>query len=421
LSPANDLEQPVDAGLAAWIDQLVGGRGKDWTRLVSGNSRTTWAIDAEVANGSLPLVVRVDEGDGPYSGTPLTLAREAVAYRALDGRGLAIPRFHGYSEELQALAMSRVEGEPLWDDRVLAGVLAEAAKLHAIEVDDLDLPGFGRSARSELDLWAGIATSRVSPASPFADFAIEFLRRRFPGEPDRLVFVHGDLGTGNALWHDGRVSALLDWELSHLGDPHDDLAFLSVRTALHGLELDDFSAAVRTNYASITGLALDPDRLRYWQAVGILRNLLTCLGSISNPVAGRDRLVHFMLIPPLQRLLVGQLAEIAAVDLPEPEDLGPPPALPGAGLISEIGRELADLPDAIADPERRQRVRRMRYLFGQLAETWPLAAEIARRDDAEAPGADDEGRLRQLARVADRELALFPRARPLAYARLATL
>jgi aminoglycoside phosphotransferase (APT) family kinase protein len=402
------------------VEELCGGRGEDWRRLVSGNSRTTWGLNVATPSGGVPMIVRVDEGDGPYSGTPLTLAREAVAYRALDGSGIAIPHYYGYDEELQALAMARVEGEPRWDDEVLAGVLAEAARLHAVAVEDLHLPGFARSAGAELELWAGIAGSRVSPPSPLVEFAIDFLRERFPGEPERLVFVHGDLGTGNVLWHEGRVSALLDWELSHLGDPHDDLAFLTVRTALHGLELEDFGAAVRASYANSAGLDLDPARLLYWQAVGVLRNLLTCLASVSNPVAGRDRLVHFMLIPPLQRLLVGSLAEIATVTLAEPEDLGPPPLLPAAALMDEIARELSDLPEAVADLDRRQRVRRMRYLFGQVAETWPLAAEIARRNRAETPAADTDERLRQLGAAADRELALFPKAAPMAHARLAS-
>ncbi|HEY4098761.1 MAG TPA: phosphotransferase family protein, partial [Baekduia sp.] len=357
--------------LRAWIEETVGGPSRGWRRLVSGNSRTTWAADVDHDGADvLALAVRVDEGDGPFSGTPLTLAREAGVYAALQGRPVAIPRRYGYDAGLRALALERVGGAPAWDEDVLAGVLREAARLHALDAGTVDLPGAGRRASADLDLWAAIADARLPARSPLVDFAVDLLRETFPGEPERLVVVHGDLGIGNVLWDGTRVTALLDWELTHYGDPHDDLAFLTVRSALHGLPLPGFGDAAREHYAAPAGLALDPARLRYWQAVGVLRNLVTCLASIANPVRGRDRLVHHLLVPSLDRLLLGRLAGLVDVALPAPAPLEAAAALPGGDVFAEIARELGDLVPAIPDADRRQRARRMRHLLAQLAETW---------------------------------------------------
>jgi aminoglycoside phosphotransferase (APT) family kinase protein len=414
MSTRAPTDERSEAALWDWLRATLGGEIENARLLVSGNSRTTWAVDVVTSSATIELVVRTDTGDGPFSDTALTLAREAVVYRALQDSGIHIPRFYGYDDGLGALAIGRVPGHEAWDGEVLDAVLAELAGLHALDVDALELPGYGTSAREELELWAQIARRRVRPASPVVELAFELLQAHFPGEPARPVLVHGDAGPGNVLWDAGGLSALLDWEFAHIGDPHDDLAFLTVRAGLFGRPLPDFAQRVGRSYA---GIEIDETRLRYWQAVGVMRNLVTCLCSVSNPTRGRDRLVHHMLIPSLDRLLLGQLAELEGVMLEPAADLPPAPELPGAEVMDELAGELAGLVDAIADPERRQRARRARYLFAQLAQTWPLAFAIAEADAAEPASSDTAGRLRRLTRIADRRLSLFPRARELAMMR----
>lgn len=410
--------------LREWVGaELEGGTVARWARLVAGNSRTAWVADVQGAAGSMPVVVRVDSGDGPYSGTPLSLEREVAVYRALQGRGVPIPRLLAFDARTRAVVMERAPGEPAWDGDVVDALLRELARLHALDPATLALPGFAPSALADVELWARIAEQRVTVPSPFADFGLRHLREHYPGDPERLVLDHGDPGIGNLLWKDGRITALLDWELSHLGDPHDDLAFLSVRAALFGVPLDDFARRVREHYAPAAGVRLEPQRLRYWQAVGILRNLVTCLASISNPVRGRDRLVHHLLVPSLNRLLVDALARIDGIELPPPDlPAAKPSRLPGGDVIAEIAVGLADMVAAVDDSDQRQRLKRMRHLLAQLADTWPLAFEIARADAADGPPATDpRERLVELAERANRHLALFPRALTLATATLVTI
>lgn len=414
---------PEAAGaLVPWLERMLDGRVLRWERLVAGNSRTTWAVDVERGSDLLELVVRIDAGDGPFSDTPLTLEREAAVYRAVQGHGVPIPATYGYDGALDAVALERVAGRPAWDLDVLDALLVQLARLHAVDAAALDVPGMARSALGELELWAQIAQRRIRPSSPFVDFALAFLRERFPGEPARLVFTHGDPGPGNLLWADGAITALLDWEMSHFGDPHDDVAFLSVRAALFGLELPDFAGRVREHYHAHADAVLDDDRLRYWQAVSVLRNLIICQASISNPVGGRDRLVHHMLVPSLNRMLVDVLAGIAGVALD-------PPAVPAAAdgpahdVLADVAAGLTDVLPAVTDPDAVQRLKRMRLLVGQLAQTWPqaLAVAAAQRDEAPFPAGDEAGALRWLSRAADRQLAAYPKARPLAATPLARL
>jgi aminoglycoside phosphotransferase (APT) family kinase protein len=420
---ADTVAPEAASALTAWLERTLDGRVLDWRRLVAGNSRTTWAVDVERGAERLELVVRIDAGDGPFSDTPLTLAREAAVYRAVQGHGVPIPATYGYDADLDAVALERVAGEPAWDLDVLDALLTQLAHLHAVDADALDVPGMARSARGELELWAEIAQRRIHPASPFVDFALAFLRDRFPGEPARLVFLHGDPGPGNLLTDAGTITALLDWEMSHFGDPHDDLAFLSVRAALFGLELPDFAARVRDRYGAHVDTALDDDRLRFWQAVSVLRNLIICLASISNPVRGRDRLVHHMLVPSLNRMLVDVLAAIAGVALEPPAAHDDDATGPPHDVLADVAAGLTDILPATTDPDARQRLKRMRLLVGQLAETWPRVPALAAAARAEPPlpHGDPTAALHWLSRAADRQLAAYPRARALALSPLPRL
>jgi aminoglycoside phosphotransferase (APT) family kinase protein len=389
----------VTDALRSWVEE-VAGPVSGWTQITAGNSRTTWTADG--------VIVRAEAGDGPFEGTELSLAREAAAYRAVEGRGVKLPRLLGFNPELNALAMTRLPGTAEWAPETLPSLLRELSKLHDLDVAELPLDGFARTALGDLELWERLA--RVP--DPFAAFALEFLRERFPGEPERLVFCHGDVGPGNFLHEDGQVTGLLDWEFAHVGDPLDDLAWISLRAVLFGLPMPEFGDSVRAHYTH--AVALDEARLRYWQAVVILRNLITCLASIHNPSRGRDRLVHFMLVPSLHAMLAVALARIAGVELepvPVPEARG---ELPGGEVLDELATAVGELARMLDDGDARSRAKRMRFLLAQLAQTWTAAPEIARLDAAEGPPATDPlERIGQLHRIAQRRLALFPRARPM--------
>lgn len=403
--------------LQAWLTAVLGGRITAWDQLTAGNSRTTWTADVETGGETRRVVLRTEAGDGPFSGTELSLRREATLYRAVGETDVPTPKLIAADERSGTIAMTRLSGEPVWNERALDDLLVALARLHRLDVHDLDLPGLERTSFGDVELWGRVAAARIAPASPLVDFALDFLRRHHPGEPERLVLCHGDAGPGNFL-HDGeRVTGLLDWEFAHVGDPIDDLAWITVRAILFGVELPDFGRRVREIYVPLTGVELDEGRLRYWQAVVILRNLVTCLALTSNPVRGRDRLVHHMIVPPLQVMLVEAMALIAGVALPTVAQVEAERELPAQAVLTDIAEDLTGVVEALDDPGWRTRAKRMRLLLSQLAETLPIAPVIAIADGRIGPPAsDDAGRLAQLDAIARRHLQLFPRAAPMAAA-----
>ena len=51
-----------------------------------------------------------------------------------------------------------------------------------------------------------------------------WLRNNVPQGERKVSFVQGDTGPGQFMYADGQVTALIDWELAHIGDPMLDLA-----------------------------------------------------------------------------------------------------------------------------------------------------------------------------------------------------
>ena len=62
---------------------------------------------------------------------------------------------------------------------------------------------------------------------PVVEDAYAWLRGRVP-DPVPPTLVHGDYRIGNCLNEDGRITAILDWELSYVGDPRYDLGYISL-------------------------------------------------------------------------------------------------------------------------------------------------------------------------------------------------
>lgn len=101
---------------------------------------------------------------------------------------------------------------------------------------------------------------------PAMSVALTWLRRH-PASSGRLVLCHGDYRLGNFVVDDDRITAILDWELAHIGDPYEDLTWAAMR-AFRGqsqlvgqlLSEEDFYEL----YAQRTGLRRDPDVERFW-------------------------------------------------------------------------------------------------------------------------------------------------------------
>jgi aminoglycoside phosphotransferase (APT) family kinase protein len=344
----------LEANLRRFVETHTGGSVTQARPAATGASRRTWLVDVEQGGARLELVLRVDTGVGPLSGSELDLAREAVVYRALQGRGVRIPKLHAASRD--ALLVARAPGSEAFAAVADAGRRAAIvrdffvalAELHAVNADRLALPGFAvpadgpDHARCDLDLWRRIAAARVAP-DPLCEFAARWLDACAPAA-DRTVLCHGDAGPGNFLFEGERVTALLDWEFAHLGDPLDDLAWVAVRAHLLG-GFGDLAEGFRT-WRDASGMRFDVARVEYYRALVLLRMAIACRLALAHAEGRRsDTTVYRLLLPYLRWLLPDALARAGCKgpELDEFSEAGRD-ALERTPVLAERARPLEPLP-----------------------------------------------------------------------------
>jgi aminoglycoside phosphotransferase (APT) family kinase protein len=126
-------------------------------------------------------------------------------------------------------ARDRVQLADNWHDH---GKLAEdlvhhMASIHAIDAERAAGAAVVRDFDATVDHWQGVYEEHKLVRDPVVDEAYAWVRSRRPARVAPTL-VHGDYRIGNCLIDDGRISAILDWELSHVGDPRFDLGYMSL-------------------------------------------------------------------------------------------------------------------------------------------------------------------------------------------------
>jgi aminoglycoside phosphotransferase (APT) family kinase protein len=293
----------VPALLAALRSAAPAGaeRVTDAHRLPAGASRETWLLERE---GAGPLVLRLNT---PGAADGDALLREAACMTAAGAAGVPSPEVLAAGTGPGPLAdgyvlMSHVVGESV-PQRILrdeayaalrAGFAAECgailARLH--QVDGATVPGL--PGGDQLDLWSAELATDPDP-HPILDHVAAWLRRHRP-EPVAQRLVHGDFRLGNLLVEPAGVRAVLDWELAHLGDPVEDLAWLTVRAWRFGRGPEVAGcgsvADLLTAYEGGGGAPVDLDRLRWWQVMGCYRWGVICRHQVGRHLSGAERSVE---------------------------------------------------------------------------------------------------------------------------------
>ena len=280
------------ADLVDWIEAATGATVVRARRNFGGGSRVTWFVDAERAGVPLPLVLREESGAGAFSGSVLSLAREGTVYRALRDTPVRIPQLHAATDDGQALLIERVVGTadlgrlPHDESHAALFELVDAlAELHAVDVDTLALDGFTRPvdaadhALAELELWGALAGEVGGPTEPEIGYALAWLQAHAPEVVARTVLVQGDTGPGNFVAAGGHLTALVDWEFAHLGDPMDDLAWVEYRLG-RVPDAPSFDALM-DRYASRTGLTVDREAIAYYSVLVQVRCAITTARTIA--------------------------------------------------------------------------------------------------------------------------------------------
>jgi aminoglycoside phosphotransferase (APT) family kinase protein len=275
------------------------------TPVPGGASRETWLVEGERGRwvlrrdpeGSVSLVPIGEEfaliDRAREAGVPVP---EPIALEPPGGRfgsaGMLMSFVEGTSVAPRILRKPELEGARAR----LTGQLAEAlARIHAIDPAALEgvLPDPGPDpALAQIGEWER-QLDEIGEPLPAVELGLRWLRANAP-KPAEMRLVHGDFRLGNFIVDEDGLAAVIDWELSHLGDPAEDIGWLCIRSWRFGNDdrpvagvgdLDDFLEA----YEAAGAEPVERDRIRYWEAFGNVKWAVICARQAHDHLTGVRR------------------------------------------------------------------------------------------------------------------------------------
>ncbi|MDB5999364.1 MAG: hypothetical protein JWP52_1063 [Rhizobacter sp.] len=281
-------------------------------RYTVGFSWITFGFTAQWLSEGAPQVRRLVLRIGPPTGlfAPYRASPEYTALRALHGHGVPVPQVHFFSDAsdvfdapffiaehvagvapLPWVAAGQEAFEPVLRARLADQFVDALAALHRFDwrglasgVIDGDVPA-RQVAAHQLDHWEASLRRWQLREYPVVEQTLVWLRAHCP-VASRVAIVHGDYRIGNFLVDEGRISAVLDWELVHLGDPHEDLAFMGLR-AFGGKANDGrflvchllTREALYERYAAQSGMPVDTAAIRFYELFNTLKLFVIHVGA----------------------------------------------------------------------------------------------------------------------------------------------
>lgn len=320
----NPIAGPLSAAVARQIEGV--SAIESLRRLSGGASQETWSFDAIGDGKSVPLILRRSPGgERAKSETAAGLETEAELIKLAEELGVPVPpvRLVLTPEDGvgRGFVMDRIEGETIARKILRDDEFADArpkmarqcgeilARLH--KADMSKLPELRTSAaRDEIEQYAKTYKTHDHP-HPVFDLAIRWLRDNAPSTDTKLTLVHGDFRNGNLMIGPDGVRAVLDWELAHIGDPMEDLAWICVNSWRFG-NIDNPVGGFGTRedmfagYEAAGGGKVDPERVKFWEVLGTLKWGIMCTTMVMAFKAG-DRSV--------ERAAIGRRSSETEVDL----------------------------------------------------------------------------------------------------------
>ncbi|HEX3701639.1 MAG TPA: phosphotransferase family protein [Phenylobacterium sp.] len=310
----------------------AGARAVDAQRLSGGASMETWAFAIEGppksnGGGREELILRRRAAPfDPETSRSTSLAAEAALIAAVRARGAPAPPLVHLCDAQDGLGEAhvtrRVPGEtlgrkinsdPKFDG--VRGLLARQcgevlAKIHATPAPEA--AGL-KQADAAVELERYEAAYRASGAErPVLELAFRHLRDHLP-EPRPPVLLHGDFRNGNLIIDPQKgLAAVLDWELSHIGDPAEDLSWICVNSWRFGRPdrpvggFGDY-ADLLAGYEAGGGAPVSLARVRFWQALGSLKWGVMCLMMYASWATGAEASV--------ERPMIGRRVSETEIDL----------------------------------------------------------------------------------------------------------
>ena len=238
--PADD---PIDAArVAAWMEANVpGARGPvTLSKFKGGQSNPTYRVESP---GGTFVLRR--QPFGKLLPSAHAVDREYRLIAGLHPTGFPVPRPYGLCEDAEVIGskfymMELVSGRNLWDGAlpsmtppqrtaIYNAMCDTMAQLHNTDHEAAGLGDYGKPGNyfeRQVARWTKQYRASETEHMPDVEALIEWLPATLP-QQDRVSIVHGDYRIDNMIFHadEARVIAVLDWELSTLGDPLADFSY----------------------------------------------------------------------------------------------------------------------------------------------------------------------------------------------------
>jgi aminoglycoside phosphotransferase (APT) family kinase protein len=275
--------------------------------LTGGASRTTWAFDAVTGAQRRSLILRTGPPDEVHAGMEL----EALAQRAAAAAGAPVPHIVVADDSVAALGnpfliCDAIGGETIvrriqrtLDEEGRGRLLGQCAEaLAAIHRADTDLPGL--SHEDQLAEWREQLDIMGDTTATF-EWAFQWLADNRPApSPPRLV--HGDFRMGNLIVDGSDLAAVLDWELVHVGEVYEDLAWFCIRAWRFGAPVDLAAGGLGSiedflhGYENAGGAMVDRAAFHWWLVQATLRWGVICRYQAERHLSGQTPSVELATI-----------------------------------------------------------------------------------------------------------------------------
>mgnify|MGYP000656216884 CR=1 FL=1 len=292
-------------GLASALNRIGLPAPQGLERLSGGANMESWRFTA----GPETCVLRRAPSLEMMAGRPMDHAGEAALIRAAHAAGVMAPEVLVELESGDGIGsgyvMRAISGSP--DPNLflaeadpalaIADIARELVATHRTDTAGLPVPVMDTAkALGELrDRFLTYGGDR-----PILALALRWLEGNIP-PPVAPRLVHGDFRLGNLMFEHGRLTGVLDWELAHLGDWHEDLAFgcMTVwrfsrpdRPGYGLTSVEELASA----YEAEGGERFDPARFRFWTIYRTFWWALGCLQMGGFWRAGHDRSVERVVV-----------------------------------------------------------------------------------------------------------------------------
>jgi len=283
-------------------------------RLTGGSAAHTWRFNLvsaqhDLSQHTLPLILRLAHPGEQFEGG-LEKDQEAQAQSAAWANGVPVAKIlhvlQPQDELGKGFLMLCVDGETI-PQKILrqekyaaarAAMTAQCGKIlaaiHAVPLADV-------TSLPDLTLQQQLDSLRHSYDSydeklPIFNYAFRWLQQNMPAM-DRRTLVHGDFRNGNLMINVAGINAVLDWELSHIGDPMEDLGWLCVNSWRFGnidKPVGGFGerAELYRSYSDASGVEVDPERVRFWELYGIVKWGVICLYQTHVHLQGKEKSIE---------------------------------------------------------------------------------------------------------------------------------